>query len=89
MNEIPGVYREAILDEAPVAGMTQNNDPYCLAMMKPYRSLVPMAEECRKPIFKLTSADGAIGSHAGAAADAKKEFGQLAANIAIQMGIEV
>ena len=45
--------------------MTQNDDPYCLAIMKPYRNLVPMAEERRKPIFKLTSADGAIGSHAG------------------------
>ena len=88
VNKIPGVYRQAILDEAPVAGMTQNNDPYCLAIMKPYRSLLPIAEERRKPIFKLTSADGAIGSHAGAVADAKKEFRQLAAKIAIQMGIE-
>ena len=49
---------------------------------------VPMAEECRKPIFKLTSAYGDIGSHAGAVADAKKEFTQLAANIAIRIGME-
>lgn len=88
VKRIPGVYREALLDEAPVAGMTQNDDPYCLAIMKPYRSLLPIAEERRKPIFKLTSADGAIGSHAGAVADARKEFRQLAVNIAIRMGIE-
>lgn len=48
-----------------------------------------MAQEHRKPIFNLTSADGAIGSHANAVQDAKKDFIQLARRIAGHMGIKL
>ncbi|MDE0313125.1 MAG: hypothetical protein OXI52_12755 [Caldilineaceae bacterium] len=41
-----------------------------------------MAQEARKPIFHLTTADSAIGSHAAAANDARREFKQLANRIA-------
>jgi hypothetical protein len=41
-----------------------------------------MGQEHRKPIFNLTSADGAIGSHANAVQDAKKDFKSLAEIIA-------
>ena len=50
-----------------------------LATIKHFRSLVPMAQEARKPIFDLTVADGAIGSHAAAVRDARKDFRNLAA----------
>jgi len=83
------VYREAVLDELPVEGIKQDSDPYCLATMKHYRSLAPMAQEHRKPIFNLTSADGAIGSHSNAVTDAKKDFKQLATKIAEKVGIQV
>jgi hypothetical protein len=46
-----------------------------------------MAQEHRKPIFNLTSADGAIGAHANAVQDAKKDFRQLAQRIADRMGV--
>lgn len=85
VQRIPAVYREAILGEPPVPDMRQQDDPYCLATIKHYRSLIPMAQERRKPIFKLTSADGAIGSHAGAVLDAKKDFQKLADRIMRQM----
>ena len=40
-----------------------------------------MAQEARKPIFKLTPADGALGSHAAAAANsAYGDFKDLASN---------
>ena len=45
------------------------------------RSLVPMAQEARKPIFHLTAADGAIGSHAAAANDARRDFKEVAKKI--------
>ncbi|MFV0437190.1 MAG: hypothetical protein ACK5PS_07350 [Desulfopila sp.] len=61
VKRIPNVYREAVLGEAPSKTIKQENDPYCLATIKHYRSLIPMAQEHRKPIFNLTSADGAIG----------------------------
>lgn len=82
VNRIPDVYREFVLEEASTAGVKPSGDPYCLATIKHYRSLVPMSQELRKPIFNLSSADGAIGSHAGAVQDAKKDFKQLAEKIA-------
>jgi chromosome partitioning protein len=53
----------------------------CLARLKHYRSLVPMALEVRKPIFHLTAADGAIGNHAYAVKDAWSDFKALAGAI--------
>ncbi|WP_034300735.1 ParA family protein [Herbaspirillum sp. RV1423] len=89
VQRIPAVYRESVLDEPAVSDMRQEDDPYCLATIKHYRSLIPMAQEHRKPIFNLTSADGAIGSHSGAVQDAKKDFRQLAIKIAKQIGIDI
>ncbi len=45
-----------------------------------------MAQEVRKPIFQLSSADGAIGSHAHAVRDAWIHFHTLAQ--AIQSRLE-
>ena len=72
VERMPIVYRETVL------GLPYDNGEHLLATIKHYRSLVPMAQEHRKPIFKLTAADGAIGSHAQAAQDAKKHFLALA-----------
>lgn len=89
VQRIPEVYRETVLSERLEQPLHQQDDPYCLATIKHYRSLIPMGQEHRKPIFQLTSADGAIGSHAGAVQDAKADFKQLAAKIAEQVGIEL
>ena len=82
MKRIPEVYREAVLNENPPSQVPSAGDPHCLATIKHYRSLIPMAQEHRKPIFKLTAADGAIGGHAGAVQDARKDFEELARKIA-------
>lgn len=89
VQRIPEVYRQDVLNEPPVHGMKQEDDPYCLATIKHYRSLIPMAQEHRKPIFNLTSADGAIGTHANAVSDARKDFKQLAKKIAAGIGVQV
>jgi len=89
VHRIPQVYREAVLDEKNPSTVKQAEDPYCLATIKHYRSLIPMGQEHRKPIFNLTSADGAIGSHASAAHDARTDFGELARKIAHQVGLSV
>lgn len=86
VQRIPNIYREYVLHETPSKKtIRQEDDPYCLATIKHYRSLIPMAQEHRKPIFNLTSADGAIGAHANAVQDAKNDFKQLAKRIADQM----
>jgi chromosome partitioning protein len=87
VQRIPETYRQSVLGEAVNSHIRQEDDPYCLATIKHYRSLIPIAQELRKPIFKLTSADGAIGSHANAVQDAKKDFKQLAEKIANKIGM--
>ncbi|AQT60887.1 ParA family protein [Cellvibrio sp. PSBB023] len=89
VNRIPSVYREFILNLSDHEKIKQEDDPYCLGTIKHYRSLIPMAQERRKPIFKLTSADGAIGSHAGAVQDAKRDFETLAYKIADKIGLDI
>ncbi|HBT89780.1 MAG TPA: chromosome partitioning protein [Desulfobacter sp.] len=89
VQRIPQVYRESVMNEKFQKKIKQEDDPYCLATIKHYRSLIPMAQEHRKPIFKLTSADGAIGSHANAVIDARKDFKLLAEKIASEMNIDL
>ncbi|QGG48867.1 ParA family protein [Heliorestis convoluta] len=80
INRIPAVYRESILEEKPV-DLTPINDPLCLATIKHYRSLIPLAQEYKKPIFHLTPADGAIGSHSNAVHEAYRDFEELSRKI--------
>ena len=82
VNRIPASYRKYLLAgaEQDFSGKPEN-DRFCLAVTRHYRSLVPMAQEARKPIFELASADGAIGSHAQSASQAAGDFRRLAAKI--------
>jgi cellulose biosynthesis protein BcsQ len=57
-------------------------DPNTLALLKHYRSLMPMAQEHRKPIFFLKPADGAIGSHYQAVQECYGHFLLLAKRVA-------
>ena len=85
---IPSVYRTSVL-ASPAENLTPETDPFCLARLKHYRSLVPMAQEARKPIFQLTSADGAIGNHSYAVAEARIHFRMLAIAILERIGAEL
>jgi cellulose biosynthesis protein BcsQ len=84
VNRVPGVYGESVLQQ-PGAATTPADDPHCLATLKHYRSLIPMAQEARKPIFKLTPADGAIGNHAVAVQEAVADFRVVAEKILSKM----
>ena len=90
MNRIPSTYRIAVLgaatDEGPSAVA---NDSHCLAMLKHYRSLMPLAMEAHKPIFHLKPADGAIGAHVEAVKNCSDDFKHLAEKIAAGTGIRL
>ncbi len=78
LRNIPAEYAESVLRQPRPTNLTIENDPCCLAVLKHYRSLMPIAQTARKPIFKLTAADGAIGAHAQAAKQVGGEFRELA-----------
>lgn len=75
-DRIPEIYRTSVLGDKS-HGVIENPDPACIAQVRHYRSLAPMAQEVRKPIFQLTSADGAIGSHAVAVRQVRASFESL------------
>jgi len=87
IDRFPAEYREAVLDETGPPSMTAAEDPDCLAMLKHYRSLMPMAMEARKPVFLLKPADGAIGAHYQAVRRAYDDFQRLASRIAERSGV--
>ena len=82
VNRMPEAYARNLLkrERGPFAGKPED-DKNCLASVKHYRSLVRMAQEARKPIFALTSADGALGGHAAAVSSAYGDFRKLAEQI--------
>ena len=82
MARIPATYHNAVLDEAPAENLDAATDPQCLATLKDYRSLMPMAQEARKPMFHLKPADGAFGAHVRAVQNCYQDF----RNLAIQIG---
>lgn len=80
---MPSAYRQAVLGEVLTEATPDvGSDPHCLATLKHYRSLMPLAQEAHKPMFHLRTADGAIGSHALAVQACYKDFKALALAIA-------
>lgn len=77
LDRAPRVYAEAVLHR-PFEPPGPSPDPNRLAQLKDYRSLMPMAQEARKPMFRLTSADGAIGGHQSAVQACFSDFEALA-----------
>ncbi len=77
IDRIPGQYRQYVLDEPPINFDDVTTDPHCLGILKDYRSLMPLAQEARKPMFLLKPADGAFGGHQAAVQDCWSDFAIL------------
>jgi chromosome partitioning protein len=80
-NKMPSAYQQSVLGLPESAPLTPHDDPNCLAELKDYRSLMPMAQDANKPIFKLQTADGAIGAHQSGVRDAYGDFQKLTEKI--------
>ncbi len=78
MSRVPTVYREAVLNDPRIAPLDVAQDQNCLATLKHYRSLMPLAQEARKPMFFLRASDGALGAHTYAVQDCYNDFRKLA-----------
>jgi cellulose biosynthesis protein BcsQ len=90
MARFPAIYRQAVLNH-PDDALPDSfaHDPHCLFTLKHYRSLRPLAQEARKPMFFLTLADGAIGGHAQAVQECYRDFRALARRIAQACGMQL
>lgn len=83
INRMPSEYARNLLNQTQGSypSSPADDSENALATLRHFRSLVPIAQEARKPIFHLKAADGAFGGHAGAVADAGKDFKKLAKKI--------
>ncbi len=89
INRVPLFFHRDIRGEENPAITSVENDPFRLAQLKDYKSLMPIAMEARKPIFNLKAKDGAIGSHQGAAEESYTDFEVLAREIARRIDLEI
>jgi len=88
MDKIPTVYRSAVLGEAVMGRAVRvEDDANCLAQLKHYRSLMPLAMEAHKPMFHLKPADGAIGAHVEAVRDCRNDFLAFARRVGTVAGL--
>ena len=83
ITKIPAAYRGAVEDPAIP------DEAISLGRLKDYRSLIAMAQEARKPMFKLRPGDGAIGGHQGAVSAAYNDFEKLAREIAARISLSI
>ncbi|MCW6038832.1 AAA family ATPase [Spirulina subsalsa FACHB-351] len=81
MGRIPETYHSKVIQGQGEAAVSPGKDEHCLALLKHYQSLMPMAQEARKPMFHLKPADGAIGAHSRAVTGVYWDFKALADKI--------
>ena len=90
LEKMPAEYRSSLsLPDSNRIYAGVKDDPECLALLRHYKSLIPMAQDARKPVFLLRSADGAIGSHAASVSQAYDDFRVLAKKILAKIDISV
>ena len=89
MARIPEAYRAAVLQEDAPSPASIDADLHCMAMVRHYRSLIPLAQEARKPMFFLKPADGALGGRAAAVQDCYRDFRTLAQRIAQRCEVQL
>ncbi|OUD11646.1 ParA family protein [Thioflexithrix psekupsensis] len=82
LEQITGTYWHAVLNRTDIEVPNLAEDPYCLALVRHYKSLMPLAQAARKPIFDLTGHDGLTGGNVSVAQQAVQDFEQLARRIA-------
>ena len=87
MDRIPHAYSKFVLSETLPHSPFIDDDSNCLATLKHFRSLMPLAQEARKPMFALRPADGAIGGHANAVQACYRDFRALAREIALRCDV--
>ncbi|MET0403460.1 MAG: AAA family ATPase [Cystobacter sp.] len=78
---IPSVFHQEVLRDEANIPTSVDSDPFCIASVKHVSSLVPIAQQARKPLFDLKKADGIGGGQVQAVALALKQFEKLTADV--------
>ncbi|OYU11472.1 MAG: chromosome partitioning protein [Comamonadaceae bacterium PBBC1] len=87
VDQIPSDYRKYIEETTTDNTPKIEDDPFALALLRHYKSIVPIGQEARKPIFSLKSADGVSGSQMATVRAAYDDFQNLATKILLQANL--
>lgn len=87
MARIPAIFHQEVLEETGPTTLSVQEDHSCLASLKNYRSLMPLAQDALKPMFLLRAADGALGGHQAAVQDCYQDFLKLTKRILAELGM--
>jgi len=80
LRRIPTEFHASVLG-SPDDSVTIDTDPYHLASVRNFRSLMPLAQDARKPMFDLRAADGALGSTSRLVQTCFRDFEALARTV--------
>jgi len=86
IEQMPMEYAENILGKTGGVHVSIDEDQHCLAHLKDYHSLMPLAQEANKPMFMLKVADGVIGAQQNAVRNCYADFRNLAEKIMQRIG---
>jgi cellulose biosynthesis protein BcsQ len=86
VDRAPQIYAKDVIGLTSAASANVADEDR-LAQLKDYRSLMPMAQEARKPMFLLKPSDGAIGGHQSAVRSCYEDFERLAEEVERRVGI--
>lgn len=89
-SQIPQIYHEFVATDESLSAEARKNltlatDPARIALLRHYASLIPMAQQARKPLFMLSRADG-IGSRGYLVERAAEDFRAMVVEILKRMG---
>lgn len=87
LRRIRPEFHMSVLGESPAPDANGEPDEYELASLRNYRSLMPLAQEARKPMFDLRAADGALGSMGRLVKLCYEEFRTLSIRVARGVGL--
>lgn len=79
VERIPATYLEYLPEQT--ASSISDDDPNRIGLVRHYQSLMPMAQEARKPVFFLRPAEGAIGAHAQSVSKCYMDFKRMTRTI--------
>lgn len=81
IDRMPAAFRELLPSSPPLPPEYTGKDEYCIITLKDYYSLTPMAQDAKKPMFKLKPGEGAIGAHQKMVRACYEDFRHLADEI--------
>ena len=81
VEKIPQTYRKYVLDIKEDNSTSNRESHNEIGLIKNYQSLMPLAQDARKPIFLLKPAEGAIGAHAQSVSKCYVEFEKITESV--------